>query len=240
MTLRGALQTRRPWLDPERAQGRHKGRERPMYLPRSFEETDRTALLRFMQSQPLATLVTMADDGPCADHLPLLVSDEADRFVLRGHVARANPAWRQIDAHPDVLAIFHDPGAYISPSWYPTKAQTHRVVPTWNYTAVHARGHARTHHGTEWLHALLTQITDAFESARPAPWKLSDAPADYVQSQMKSIVGIEIDVTSIVGKWKMSQNRLPGDIDGVITGLRGAEDSASAAMANEVERRRPR
>lgn len=211
-----------------------------MYVPRSFEESDRGTLFRFVQSRPLATLVTMADDGPCADHLPLLAFDEDKRIVLRGHVARANPAWRQIEAHPHVLAIFHDAGGYISPSWYPTKAETHRVVPTWNYAAVHARGSARTHHGSEWLHTLLTRLTDTFESARSVPWKLSDAPADYLQSQMRAIVGIEIDVTSIVGKWKMSQNRQPRDIDGVIAGLRSNEDPSSDAMANEVERLRPR
>lgn len=211
-----------------------------MYLPRAFEETDRSTLRRFIQSHPLATLVTMADDEPCADHVPLLAYEEDEHLVLRGHVARSNPVWRQIEAHSNVLIVFHDSGGYISPSWYPTKAETERVVPTWNYAAVHARGMARTQHGAEWLQALLTKLTDTFESARTSPWKLSDAPEAYVRAQMKAIVGIEIEVSSLIGKWKMSQNRQPRDIDGVIQGLRSMQDPASTAIADEVERRRPR
>ncbi len=211
-----------------------------MYLPRVFEETDRSTLRRFMQSHPLATLVTMAEDGPCADHVPLLAFEENEEIVLRGHVARANPLWRQIEANSTVLVVFHDSGGYISPSWYATKAETERVVPTWNYAAVHARGKARTQHGPEWLHSFLTTLTDTFESTRTSPWKLSDAPDAYVQAQMKAIVGIEIAVNSLIGKWKMSQNRQSRDIEGVIQGLRSTQDPSSTAIADEIERRRPR
>lgn len=211
-----------------------------MYLPSSFHETDRETLHRFMRANPLATLVTWSEEGACADHLPLLTFEDGDRVVLRGHVARANPVWRQIDANANVLVIFHDAGGYISPSWYPTKAETHRVVPTWNYAAIHARGNARTHHDAEWLHALLTRLTDVFESGRPTPWKLADAPTDYIATQMKAIVGIEISVVTLAGKWKMSQNRQRRDVEGVVAGLRDSGDPSSAALADEVERRQPR
>lgn len=210
-----------------------------MYLPRSFEETDRTALHAFMRAHPLAMLVTHAGDALCADHVPLLLFEEGTRAVLRGHVARANPVWRSIDARPDILAVFHDPGLYISPAWYATKSQTGRVVPTWNYAAVHASGKARTRHEAGWLRGFLEKLTDTFEAGRASPWQLSDAPEDYVAAQLKAIVGIEIEVTALVGKWKMSQNRQPQDIDGVVAGLRAMRSVSADAMAGEIERRRP-
>lgn len=211
-----------------------------MYLPKSFEENDRETLHRFMRAHPLATLVTWSEEGACADHLPLLTFDDGEHVTLRGHVARANPVWRQIEANHEVLVVFHDAGSYISPSWYATKAETHRVVPTWNYAAVHARGIARTQHEGDWLHALLTRLTDTFEAGRPTPWKLADAPTDYVETQMKAIVGIEVSVVSVTAKWKMSQNRQRRDVEGVVAGLRSEGDASSAALADEIERRMPR
>jgi len=214
--------------------------EDSMYLPRHFEETDPTAMHAFVGAHPLATLVTSADDGLCADHIPLLLfAAEGGKTLLRGHVARANPVWRSIEARPDVLAIFQDAGRYITPSWYATKAETGKVVPTWNYAAVHASGKAVAIHDASWLHALLTRLTQTHETPRPQPWQLSDAPADYVAAQLKAIVGIEIEVTCLAGKWKMSQNKAAPDIDGVIAGLRANADPAAAGMADEIGRRRP-
>lgn len=210
-----------------------------MYLPRSFEETDLATMHDFVRAHPLATLVTGADEGLCADHIPLLLFEEGGRIFLRGHVARANPVWRSIEARPDVLAVFQDAGRYITPSWYATKAETGKVVPTWNYAAVHANGKARSIQDADWLHALLVRLTDTHESSRSQPWRLSDAPPDYVAAQLKAIVGIEIEVSRLLGKWKMSQNKLPRDIDGVIAGLRADQDPAAASMADEIERRRP-
>lgn len=211
-----------------------------MYLPRSFEETDRDTMLRFIRSHPLATLVTMSADGFCADHVPLLVAESPhDKTVLRGHVARANPVWKNIGECADVLAVFHDPGGYITPSWYATKAETGKAVPTWNYVAVHATGKARAIHDHDWLHALLGELTAHHEATRSAPWSLSDAPKDYVDAQIRAIVGIEVRTLDLKGKWKMSQNRLPRDIDGVVEGLRCEASEAARQMAEEVERRRP-
>lgn len=211
-----------------------------MYLPHTFEQTDPATLHAFVRAHPLATLVTSSADGLGADHIPMLLFEgEGGKTLLRGHVARANPVWRSIEAHPDVLAVFQDAGRYITPSWYATKAETGKVVPTWNYAAVHASGKATAIHEASWLHTLLTRLTDTHESSRPQPWRLSDAPADYVAAQLKAIVGIEIEVTRLVGKWKMSQNKQPRDIDGVIAGLRALDDPKAASMADEIERRRP-
>jgi transcriptional regulator len=139
-----------------------------------------------------------------------------------------------------VLAIFQDAGGYITPSWYATKTQSGKVVPTWNYVAVHAYGMACAVEDSEWLRAFLSRLTDANESHRAEPWKVTDAPADYVAAQLKAIVGIEVRVSRMLGKWKASQNRLPQDIDGVAQGLRAQGDPDSLRMAADVEARRPR
>jgi transcriptional regulator len=212
-----------------------------MYLPKMFEEADTARLHEFIGCHRLATLVSTDAAGLCADHIPMLVESGADgATLLRGHVARANPLWRNLAARPQVLAIFQDAGGYITPSWYATKAQSGKVVPTWNYVAVHAYGMACAVEDSEWLRAFLSRLTDANESHRAEPWKVTDAPADYVAAQLKAIVGIEVRVSRMLGKWKASQNRLPQDIDGVVQGLRAQGDPDSLRMAADVEARRPR
>lgn len=212
-----------------------------MYLPKTFEERDAARLHEFIGRHRLATLVSTDADGLCADHIPMLVEAGADgATLLRGHVARANPLWRNLAAHPQVLAIFQDPGGYITPSWYATKAQSGKVVPTWNYVAVHVYGTARAVEDPQWLKAFLARLTDANESGRAQPWKITDAPADYIATQLEAIVGIEVRVARMQGKWKSSQNRLAQDADGVIAGLRAQGDPDSLRMAADVEARRPR
>ncbi|MGH8664010.1 MAG: FMN-binding negative transcriptional regulator [Burkholderiales bacterium] len=212
-----------------------------MYLPKTFEETDAARLQEFIRRHPLATLVSNDANGLCADHIPMLAETAADGApLLRGHVARANPLWRNLGAGAPVLAIFHDAGGYITPSWYATKAETGKVVPTWNYVAVHVQGSARAVDDPDWLQAFLTRLTSANESARAQPWKLTDAPAEFIATQLKAIVGIEVEVAHMVGKWKSSQNRVARDIDGVISGLHEHGDSDSLRMAADVEQRRPR
>jgi transcriptional regulator len=178
-----------------------------------------------MQAHPLAALVTQQDGELTADHLPLEYDGAAG--VLRGHVARANPLWRAA-AGQRVLAVFQGPQAYITPSWYPSKAATHKVVPTWNYTVVHAHGVLRAFDEAPWLHALVSRLTDHHESSRAEPWAVGDAPADYVQQMLRAIVGIEIAVDRLVGKWKISQNRTLADRQGVVAGLIGGADEAQA------------
>lgn len=206
-----------------------------MYVPRTFEESDNEALHSFIASNPLATLVTLDGSQLCADHIPMLLSPATnDGYVLQGHVARANPLWRRVGARSEALAVFQDPGVYITPSWYASKAETHKVVPTWNYIAVHVHGHARAVEDPAWLKEFLGRLTHANESHRPQPWQLSDAPEDYIAAQLMAIVGIEISVSRLVGKWKVSQNRLPQDVEGVIAGLRATGDPAALRMAEAV------
>ena len=201
-----------------------------MYLPKHFEQTDPAALQALMREHPLATLVSSAPDGPTADHVPLEFDPGAGPHgALRGHVARANPLWRQA-AGTQVLAVFCGPQAYVSPSHYPSKAATHKVVPTWNYAVVHAHGALRAVEDAPWLHALVSRLTGHHEAPRSMPWAVTDAPDDYVQPMLRAIVGIEIPVERLVGKWKLSQNRTPADRDGVIAGLaQGAADALATA-----------
>ncbi|ODU97929.1 MAG: transcriptional regulator [Rubrivivax sp. SCN 70-15] len=197
-----------------------------MYLPAHFEQKDVQALHALMRAHPLATLVTTAADGPTADHLPL--EYDAASGTLRGHVARANPLWRHADGQP-VLAVFGGPQAYVSPGWYPSKAATHKVVPTWNYTVVHAHGRLRAVDDAPWLRALVGRLTDRFEAERaapPEPWSVADAPEDYIAQMLRAIVGIEIGVERLLGKWKVSQNRSEADRLGVAAGL-GADPMAA-------------
>ena len=175
-----------------------------MYRPSHFEQTDAQELQALMNAHPLATLVTVQDGVTTADHIPL--EYDASRHVLRGHVARANPLWRAA-AGKAVLAIFLGPQAYVSPSWYATKALTHKVVPTWNYAVVHAHGLLRTVDDTPWVHALVSELTAHQEAGQAMPWAVTDAPADYVAQTLRAIVGIEIAVTQLIGKWKVSQNQ---------------------------------
>jgi transcriptional regulator len=145
---------------------------------------------------------------------------------LRGHVARANPLWKRA-AGAEVLVVFTGPQAYITPSWYPTKAETHKVVPTWNYTVVQARGPLRAIEDAPWLHALVSGLTAHHEAPRAQPWAVADAPDDYVQVMLRAIVGIEIELTQLVGKWKVSQNRNEADRNGVAAGLASSPSPSS-------------
>ena len=203
-----------------------------MYLPAHFAQHDALQLHRLMCEHPLAALVTVQNGEATADHLPL--EFDAATQTLRGHVARANPLW-QAAAGQRVLAVFSGPQAYVSPSWYPSKATTHKVVPTWNYTVVHAHGTLRAVEEAPWLHALVSRLTDHHESPRAEPWAVGDAPADYVQQMLRAIVGIEIVVDRLVGKWKISQNRSEPDRQGVASGLAegGPETQAMAALVRE-------
>lgn len=202
-----------------------------MYRPAHFEQNDPAALQALIQAHPLATLVTLDADGLAADPVPLEYDAAAGSHgTLRGHVARANPLWRQADGQT-VLAVFHGPQAYVSPSWYPGKAEHHKVVPTWNYAVVQAHGTLRAVHDGPWLHALVTRLTERHERGQVAPWSVADAPPDFVKQMLRAVVGIEIEVTRLIGKWKVSQNRSEADRLGVVGGLEALGDDTSRAMA---------
>lgn len=204
-----------------------------MYLPKHFEQNDPAALQALMHEHPLAALVTTGADGLTADHVPL--EYDAASNTLHGHVARANPLWRHADGQP-VLAIFRGLQAYITPSWYPSKATIHKVVPTWNYAVVHAHGTLRAVDDAPWLHALVTRLTGRHEAGRAAPWAVSDAPDEYVQQMLRAIVGIEIPAVRLVGKWKITQNRGEADRLGVADGLAAEAGAEARAMAPLVRR----
>ena len=212
-----------------------------MYLPGAFEETEERILHDFIRAHPLATFVSTDANGLCANHFPMLIEARSEtQFVLRGHVARANPLWKDLAEHPQALVIFQDPGLYITPSWYPSKRETGRVVPTWNYVAVHVSGTACAVDDPEWLRSFLTRLTDTNEGRFALPWKVTDAPEDHIDRQLRAIVGIELAIAQMVGKWKVSQNRTAKDAEGVVAGLREQGDPAGLTMAGWVDARRQR
>jgi transcriptional regulator len=191
-----------------------------MYLPSHFAETRVEVLHEALRSAGLATLVTAAL-GLDATHLPLLLEPEPGPLGrLVGHVARANPQWRAAADGSAALAIVLGPDAYVTPSWYPTKRETGRVVPTWNYLAIHAHGIVRFFEERDRLLAVVSRLTDRHEARRAHPWTVADAPPDYLDAMLKGIVGVELTVTRLEGKWKASQNRGEADRRGVEEGLR--------------------
>lgn len=191
-----------------------------MYSPAQFSETDPTALHDLIALHPLSTLITLGSEGLNANAIPLFWYDDGSEFgVLRGHVARANPIWQDFSADVDTLAVFQGHTAYISPNWYATKAETHKVVPTYNYAVVQAYGELVVHDDASWVLAQITELTSRQESASEQPWEVSDAPSDYIQQNMKAIVGIELKISRIAGKWKVSQNQPAKNQQGVYDGL---------------------
>jgi transcriptional regulator len=203
-----------------------------VYLPNHFAEHRPEVLQALIAAQPLGALVTMQDGLPCADEVPFLFDGTSGPHgTLRAHVARANPLWQRAADTP-VLVIFRGPQAYVSPSWYPSKAEHGKVVPTWNYVLVQARGRLRViDQDPVWLRAQLDALTHLQESTQPQPWQVSDAPADYVGQMMRAIVGIEITLDSLVGKWKVSQNRTDVERAGVVAGLTAQSQEQSTRMA---------
>jgi transcriptional regulator len=208
-----------------------------MYIPKHFEETRIEVLHELMRMHSLAALVVLTSNGLDANHIPFEIDPDPAPFgTLRGHIARANPLW--LDHSPDVncLVIFQGPSVYISPSWYLTKAETGKVVPTWNYAVVHAYGALRIVQDRGWLRQLVERLTDRHEAERSDPWKVTDAPSDFIDGMLDSIVGIEIPITRLIGKWKVSQNRPARDRNGVVEGL-GLENSDSARAMRELVHR---
>ncbi len=206
-----------------------------MYAPPLFRE-DRVELLRAVVGQsPLGVLITMGTAGLHASHVPMLIDPARGPFgMLRGHVARANPQWSDFDDKVPALAVFQGPQHYISPSWYPTKQETGRVVPTWNYVAVHAHGHLAVFDDTERLRRLVTDLTNKQEAHQAKPWAVTDAPEDFVDRQLKGIVGFEMAIERLEGSWKVSQNRPDVDKDGVIESLRKSGSDEARAIADLV------
>lgn len=212
-----------------------------MYIPSSNAEHRPEVMHDFMEAYPLAALVTASTErGLFATHLPLVLDRARGPLgTLEGHVARANPHHRQTLASAEALVIFSGPDAYVTPAWYATKREHGKVVPTWNYVAVHAYGTLRFVDDRAFLQRHLEQLTSRHETGREEPWAIGDAPPDFVSQLEKAIVGVEIAITRLEGKWKMSQNRPAADIDGVVRGLSSSPDARDRAVAEIVEARRP-
>jgi transcriptional regulator len=207
-----------------------------MYTPKAFEVTDLPMLHAAMKQSELATLVTITTNGLVATHLPLLLDENRGEYgTLTGHVSRANVQWRETDTHAEALIIFLGLDTYITPNWYPAKQETGRVVPTWNYAAIHAYGRITFIEDPEWLRTMVTDLTKKHEASFPAPWKVTDAPAVYIDSQLKAIVGFEFQIVRLEGKQKFNQNRSEEDRLGVIEGLRELEDERKTQVAELME-----
>lgn len=207
-----------------------------MYIPKQFEEMSVDLMHELIRAHPLATLVSHSASGLNANHIPLhLLASPSPYGTLQGHIARANPLLGEIADGIETLAIFHGPDAYISPSWYASKKETGKVVPTWNYAVVHAYGYLRVVDNAAWLRAQLDALTDANEAPLREPWTVSDAPPEYIERMMAAIVGVELVITKLLGKWKVSQNQPTQNQASVISALRESGLPQSGAMAALVE-----
>ncbi len=195
-----------------------------MYLPKHFAEDDVAEMHALMRANPLATLISHGPDGLNANHIPLLLADAAPCGKLLGHVARANPLWKAGNVTGEVLVVFQGNDSYISPSGYATKAEHGKVVPTWNYAAVHAYGELKVIDDPDWVLKQVTALTATHEERLPQPWAATDAPADYIEKMLGAIVGIEITVTRLLGKWKVSQNQPAENRASLIAALEKAGD----------------
>jgi transcriptional regulator len=212
-----------------------------MYLPEHFQQTDREQLYGLIEQSPFGILVTASATGLEANHLPFeLDRDRGEHGSLFCHVARSNKVWQSEAALETALAIFQGPSTYISPSLYASKQETHMVVPTYNYVAVHVTGRLIVHDDVRAVRGLVARLTRHFEKDREVPWKMGDAPAAFIEERLKHIVGLEIEIIGITGKWKMSQNRSPADQQSVITRLAtgSTEEKAVADVMTQIASRK--
>jgi transcriptional regulator len=207
-----------------------------MYQPLVFREERLEILHALMHAHPLATLITAGTGGLMANLVPFTLADANDKGTLRAHIAKANPQVDALKEGAETLVVFHGPQAYITPSWYASKNEHGRVVPTWNYVVVQVRGTPRIIDDPVWLRVQVGALTSGQEDHRPEPWKVTDAPEPFIEGQIKAIIGIEIPISTIDGKWKVSQNRSAADRQGVYEGLRG--EGINQDMAKLVAEKR--
>lgn len=204
-----------------------------MYMPPQFEERDETVMRALIAAHPLGLLISTAGSEVLVNPVPFLVSVNKDVTTLRTHVSRANAQWKHIEDGAAVVVVFQGIDTYVTPSWYVSKSEHGKVVPTWNYAMVQARGAAQIHTDAEWLGQQVGELTDRHETGRPAPWKVNDAPEKFVAAQLRGIVGIEITVSQLSGKWKVSQNRPEPDRRGVQDGLKHDGDDEMASLVGQ-------
>ena len=209
-----------------------------MYIPPHFAITDPQVLHRIMREHPLGVLVTSAAGGLDANHIPFEFDPSAGKLgVLTGHLARANPVWHQCLQGADVMVIFRGDESYISPNWYPSKHETHRQVPTWNYEVVHVYGRLTVRDDEKFMRGVVARLTRTHEAQEPKPWKMGDSAPDYIDGMLKAIVGIEITIERFEGKSKLSQNRESRDLQGAVDKLREqGKTSIAQAMEKPTQR----
>ncbi len=210
-----------------------------MHVPNKFKETNVDVLHDLVQSHPLGAWIVSKDDELEVNHLPFALDKTQGEFgVLKGHVSIANPVWKSLPTTKESIVVFQGAEAYITPSWYPSKQEHGKAVPTWNYVVVHAHGQPKAITDKDWLLEHLNTLTDQQESDQAKPWKVADAPASFTEKVLNAIVGIEIPISALNGAWKTSQNKTPADKAGVIDGLRSDEKTHSAEMASYVSQHR--
>ena len=213
-----------------------------MYIPAHYQESSVSVLHALIKAHPLGTWVTPGDEGLIVNHLPFLIDESrGDVGTLVGHVARPNPVWKEFSRSVPSVVVFQGAESYISPSWYPSKAETGKAVPTWNYAVVHVHGLPSVFEDRDRLLAHVTRLTETHEAAVDTPWRVTDAPAGFIDAMLKGIVGVEIPIASLTGKWKVSQNRSAADREGVEEGLRrdGVSWEMAALVAQRVADRKP-
>lgn len=207
-----------------------------MYIPPKFKELDLDKLHKFIQNYPLGTLITSGEDFLDADHIPFYLQTHENEFAtLQSHIAKANPLWKRVADGQEVLLIFHGPNAYISPNFYPSKKETGKAVPTWNYSVVHVRGRVFFKHESDWIFQLLNKISDFHELSQNIPWSVSDAPEEYTEKLASAVVGLEVVIDDMVGNFKLSQNKKAADYSGVVSGLASSENSSDISVAKQMQ-----
>ncbi len=207
-----------------------------MYIPVKFRQQRSDVLHALIREYPFGTLVTSIDTGLSADHIPFVLhADVADNGALRGHIARSNPLRTADRVNREILVIFQGPQSYITPSWYPSKQEHGKVVPTWNYAVAHVYGNLQIHDSAQWLQTHLKTLTTQQEISHTAPWRVEDAPVEFIRLQMKGIVGLEIEITRIEGKWKLSQNKNEADRQGVVAGLKSLTGEDDGKLSNLMD-----
>ncbi len=208
-----------------------------MFIPTQHEASDIAVLHALVRAHPLGNWVTLGDGELLVNHIPFLLDTTRGEYgTLVGHVARANPVWQTFSTSLKSIVTFQGPDAYITPTWYPSKAVHGKAVPTWNYAVVHAHGVPRAMEDRGWLLQHVTQLSDAHEAGHARPWTVADAPPEYIDRMLQAIVGIEIPISQLLGKWKVSQNRPQADRQGVVQGLLARDDLGDKEMAALVGR----
>lgn len=206
-----------------------------MHIPSKFKQNDESQLIALIREYPFATLVTHSESSIEATHLPVIIAKVEGKNIIQAHIAKANKIWESVKDGSEILLIFNGPNCYISPNYYPTKKESGKAVPTWNYVAVHVKGSISFIHDEKWIYRMIDSLTEEHESKQKIPWSISDAPATYISKMLPAIVGIEIVIDSIKGQWKLSQNQPEVNQFGVIEGLHEKNEAHEREISKLIQ-----